>query len=130
MGRAREREEEKEREEWKNQGGREGGKKKKRAGEGEHFCIVHSLFNVLLVCKNEESKSSTDSTPAVIPTLFDVEPRKERGIVMGRYEEKHLEINEYARRRKIDFRHGFCKYIIECISGVPRETQNKIPDST
>lgn len=124
MGRARERKEEKERGEWKNDGGRGG---KKGAGEGEHFCIVHSLFNVLLFCKNKESKSSTDSTPAVIPTLFDVEPRKERGIVMGVYEEKHLEINEYARR-KIDFRHGFFKHIIECLSlGSQRRPKIKFP---
>lgn len=79
---------------------------------------------------NKEGKSCTDSTTAVIPTLFDVEPRKEKGIVMWVYEEKHLEINEYARRKETDFRHGFFKYIIECISGVPRENQNKIPNST
>lgn len=79
---------------------------------------------------NKESEPSTDSTPAVIPTLFDVEPRKERGTVMWVYEEKHLEINECARRKnKTDFIHGvffFFKSIIEYIFGVPGENQNKI----
>lgn len=52
MGREREREEEKEREEWKKEEGREG-EGKKRAGEGERFCTVHSLFNVLLFCNKQ-----------------------------------------------------------------------------
>lgn len=44
--------EEEEREEWKKEGG--GGERgKERAREGERFCIVHSLFNVLFSCNTQ-----------------------------------------------------------------------------
>lgn len=110
----REREEEKEREQWKKKrkGGRQ--REKKKIGEGEASAQSTHCLMFCSSATNKGSNSSLDSTPAVIPPLFDVEPREERGTVMRVYEEKHLGINEYARRKhKIDFIHGFFKSIIE-----------------
>lgn len=62
--------------------------------------VSAQFTHCLMFCssaRSRESKSCTDSTS----TLFDVEPRKQSGIVTRVYEEKHLEINEYARREKI-----------------------------
>lgn len=86
----------------------------KKIGEGEASAQSTHCLMFCSSATNKGSNSSLDSTPAVIPPLFDVEPREERGTVMRVYEEKHLGINEYARRKhKIDFIHGFFKSIIE-----------------
>lgn len=60
---------------------REGGREKEPGRESVSAQSTHCLM-FCSSATNEESKSSTDGTPAVIPTLFDVEPRKESGIVM------------------------------------------------
>lgn len=76
-------------------------KAERKKKEPERESVSAQSTHCLMFCSsatNKGSSSSPDITPAVIPTLFDVEPREERGTVMRVYKEKHLGINEYARR--------------------------------
>lgn len=71
----------------KKEGGRQ---REKKIGEGEASAQSTHCLMFCSSATNKGSNSSLDSTPAVIPPLFDVEPREERGTVMRVYEEKAL----------------------------------------
>lgn len=79
-----EREKERKRRRGKSGKKRKGGREREKK-EPERESVSAQSTHCLTFCSsatNKGSKSCTDSTPAVIPTLFDVEPRKESGIVM------------------------------------------------
>lgn len=75
MGVEREREEEKEKEEWKKEGGRVGGRQKKAERESVSAWSTHCLM-LCSSATDKGSKSSTESTSAVIHTPLDAEPRE------------------------------------------------------
>lgn len=65
---------------------KKGGRERERAKkEQERESVSVQSTHCLMFCssaRNKESKSCPDSTPAVIPTPFDVEPRKKSGVEM------------------------------------------------
>lgn len=80
MGRERERERKRRGKSGKRRE-RERGKKKEQERESVSVQSTHCLM-FCSSARNKESKSCPDSTPAVIPTPFDVEPRKKSGVEM------------------------------------------------
>lgn len=78
MGRERERERKRRGKSGKRRE-RERGEKKEQERESVSVQSTHCLM-FCSSARNKESKS--DSTPAVIPTPFDVEPRKKSGVEM------------------------------------------------
>lgn len=76
---------EREKERGRREGRVEKGGRERKKKEQERESVSVQSTHCLMFCssaRNKESKSCPDSTPAVIPTPFDVEPRKKSGVEM------------------------------------------------